>query len=102
LHLTHVAVLDRIEVDVVDVALKITLVAQRVLPVASLPDPTLAPGGTAFRNGLSGRQSRENADLISRHRSAKSQSFSCSDQMVWRWSGNTTMASIVNGCRFRV
>ena len=39
--------LDRIEMNVIDVTLKIELVAQRVLPITSLPDPALAFAGAA-------------------------------------------------------
>ena len=39
--------LDRIEMNVIDMAFKIELVAQCVLPIASLPDSALAFAGAA-------------------------------------------------------
>ena len=42
-----VAVLHRIEVNVIEVPPKIILVAQRVLPISPLPNPSLALGGAA-------------------------------------------------------
>jgi hypothetical protein len=41
-HALDVAVLDRIEVNVIDVPSEIVVVADRVLPEAALPDTTLA------------------------------------------------------------
>ena len=40
--------------DVIDVTSKIVLIADRVLPIAPLPDATLPLGGTASRNRLAG------------------------------------------------
>jgi hypothetical protein len=41
-HGIHMAVLDRIEVDVIDMSPQIDIVADRMFPVAPLPDPSLA------------------------------------------------------------
>lgn len=46
--------LDRIEMDVIDVALEIGIVANRVLPIATLPYALLAFGRFACRSGLHG------------------------------------------------
>jgi hypothetical protein len=46
------AMLDRIDMDVLDVPCQIVLITNRVLPITSLPDPALALGGAAGRNGL--------------------------------------------------
>ena len=41
------SMLDRIDMDVIDVTRQIVLIANRMLPVAPLPDATLASSGTA-------------------------------------------------------
>src|SRR5580704_4738592 len=41
-HPVHQSVLDRIEVNVIDVALKVSVVAYRVFPVSALPQRHLA------------------------------------------------------------
>ena len=46
------AMLDRIDMDVVDVTRQVLLIANSVLPITSLPDAALALGGAARRNGL--------------------------------------------------
>jgi hypothetical protein len=48
------SMLDRIDMDVVDVTSQIVLIADRVLPITPLPDATLPLGGTADRNRLAG------------------------------------------------
>ena len=50
------SMLDRIDMDVIDVTPKIVLIADRMLPTAPLPDAALPLGGTAGRNGLAGRE----------------------------------------------
>ncbi len=59
------AVLDRIEVTVIDVALEIPVVAERVLPMPALPDAALALGLAARRNRLRIRKAARNADRSS-------------------------------------
>jgi hypothetical protein len=46
---------DRIEMNVVDMTGEIAFVAQRVFPIAALPDAALSSGGAAFRNLLDAR-----------------------------------------------
>ena len=43
----HEPVLNRIDMDVIDVTPKIVLIANRVLPITPLPDAALPLGGTA-------------------------------------------------------
>jgi hypothetical protein len=42
--------LDRVDMNVIDVAPEIILVANGVLPIAPLPDAVFALGGAAVRN----------------------------------------------------
>ena len=86
---------DWIEMDVIEVPRKIILVAQRALPIAPLPNPTLtfaarlaeirSPPGNACEKPL----------FIRRQRVAKSASPSGRVQTAWRWSGKITAASMV-------
>lgn len=55
------AVLYRVPMNVVDVALKIVLVSQCVFPIAPLPNPSLAYSETAFGNVFIRRQSSREA-----------------------------------------
>src|SRR5882672_7724953 len=55
-HPRDMAVLYRIEMDVIDVAGKIVFIAQRMLPIASLPNATFASAGAACRHLLALRQ----------------------------------------------
>src|SRR3970040_2098578 len=48
----HMAVFDRVEVDVVHVSLPIILIAQGVVPEAALPDAALAFSGSTLRAAL--------------------------------------------------
>jgi hypothetical protein len=52
---TYMTVLDRIEMNIVAVALEIGFVPQRVLPEAPLPDAPFAFGHTAVRRALARR-----------------------------------------------
>jgi hypothetical protein len=47
-----VAVLHRIEVDVIEVAGKIVLIAQGVFPIPPLPNPALAFGDRGWRRSV--------------------------------------------------
>jgi hypothetical protein len=78
------SMLNRIGMDVVDVTPKIVFIADRVLPITPLPDATLPLGGTASRTGSPTARLRENVDLISRQRVAKSRSPSGIVQTAWR------------------
>lgn len=83
-HARRVAVLDRIEMDVIDVPCKIDPVAQRVLPITALPNPALALGGAADGNLFAGSQGARKSGFISRQRSGKSASYSGKVQIAWR------------------
>ena len=48
----HQPVLERVDMNVVDVTSEIVLIANGVLPIATLPDTALAFGGAAGRNPL--------------------------------------------------
>jgi hypothetical protein len=50
------AVLHRIEMDVIDVTREIAFVAQRVLPITALPDAALALAAAAGRNSFAVRR----------------------------------------------
>jgi hypothetical protein len=56
-HADGVAVLHRIEMDVIEVTHEVVLAAQGVLPVPPLPDPALGFGGAAGRDRFTRRQS---------------------------------------------
>src|SRR6266404_2046556 len=58
------AVLDRIDMDVVNVTLKIALVADRVLPITPLPDTTLSLGRPARRISIGFRQRPDRVEMI--------------------------------------
>ena len=55
-HLPCMPVLNRVEVNVIEVPRKIVFVAQRVLPIAALPNPALAFAQAAGRNRFALRQ----------------------------------------------
>ena len=48
------SMLDRIEMDVINMTLKIVLIANCMLPIAPLPDAALAFGGSAGRDRFTG------------------------------------------------
>jgi hypothetical protein len=83
--------------DIIHVTGEIVVIANGMFPIAPLPDATFAFGGTLSEIRSPVATLRENADLISRQRVAKSASPSANVQIVWRWSGSTTIASIANG-----
>src|SRR5262249_49409379 len=56
----HISVLDRIEVNVVDMPFQIAIVTDGMLPIAALPDSAFAPGDFAgCSRRLSGEAARE-------------------------------------------
>jgi hypothetical protein len=59
----RIAVLDRIEMNVLNVPSPVLAIADRVLPIPSLPNAALAPAQTAVRNGLPSRESTREAAL---------------------------------------
>jgi hypothetical protein len=75
--------LDRVDMDVINMTREIVLIANGVLPIALLPDTAFTFGGAAETRSPLVRL-RENADLISRQRVAKSASSSGIVQTVWR------------------
>jgi hypothetical protein len=58
---SHQPMLDRADVDVVDMTRKVALVANGVLPVTPLLDAAFAPGSTALGNSFAGRQAAREA-----------------------------------------
>ena len=71
-HALHVAVLYRVEVNVIHVTSEIVLVADRVLPEAALPDAASPLRERLAETRSVGRSPRENAALMSCQRVAKS------------------------------
>jgi len=55
---------DRVEVDVIEAPHKIGLVAQGMLPIPPLPNPTLAFAGAAGRDPLAPRQTRLTGQMV--------------------------------------
>jgi len=97
-HPTNQLVLDRIEVDVVDVPLEIKLVPYRVLPKAPLPKCVSAIAMALDRRaGAASRCVR--CAFIRFQRPEKSASPDGSVQMTWRCSGRIAMSSIVKDAR---
>lgn len=94
--------LERIDMDVINMPREIILVANGVLPIAPLPNAAFAFGGASVRNAFAGRRLRDKADLIRRQRGAKCLSAAGSVQIAWRRSASTATASIVNGYVRRV
>ena len=56
-------VFDRIEVDVIDMPLKIDLVTQGALPIPPLPNPALSLGSTAGRDPFAAGQTMRKSAL---------------------------------------
>jgi hypothetical protein len=52
----HQPVLDRVDVDVVDMTSEVAIVLNGVLPIAPLPDAAFSFGHTALGNSFAGRQ----------------------------------------------
>ena len=82
--LCYEAMLDRIDMDVIDVTPKIVLIADRMLPITPLPDARSLFAARLAETGSPAARLRENVDLISRQRVAKSRSPSGSDQTACR------------------
>jgi hypothetical protein len=76
--------LDRVDMEVIQMTRKIVLVADGVLPIAPLPDTAFALGARLAEIRSPVGRLRENADLIRRQRVAKSASPSGSVQTAWR------------------
>ena len=55
-HLRHKPVPDRIDMDVIHVTREIIVIANGMLPIASLPDTAFALGGTALGNPFAGHE----------------------------------------------
>src|SRR5437763_11292425 len=60
---SHISVLHRIEVDVIDVTVEVRVIADCVLPKPSLPDSRFAPSYLGRRSQLSWSQSAEKSAL---------------------------------------
>jgi len=80
----HKVMLDRVDVNVIDVTSEIVGVANGMFPITPLPDAALGLAArlSEIRSPVGTR--RENPDLISRQRVAKSASPSGIVQTVWR------------------
>ena len=70
--------------NVIDMTREIVFIANGVLPIAPLPDTALAFGARLSEIRSPVARLRENADLISRQRVAKSASRSGIVQTAWR------------------
>src|SRR3989338_2764546 len=97
----HPAMLDRIPVDVIRVAIKIFLVTNHVLPETALPYSPFAAICPALGNTLTFFNRAGKLPLIKFHRVEKSASPSGNVMMQCRCSGKTTAASKRNRCRLR-
>jgi hypothetical protein len=98
-NLKCMSVLHGIEVNIVDMALQIGIVANGMLPIATLPN-SLSRRATLLKlRGMSPSSPRENPLLIRLQRSEKSASPLGSDQRVCKWSGNTQIAIVWKGWR---
>ncbi len=80
--------LGRIDMDGINMPREIILVANAVLPIASLPDAAFAFDGAAVRMRSQVGRLREMADLVRRERAAKYASAARSVRTVWRRSGS--------------
>ncbi len=89
---------DRIEMNVIDVSLKIGFIADRVLPIATLPNAfsrlTILLGDRGVAS-----MPREKPLLISAQRVEKSSSPSGKIQIAWRRSGRMQIATVSKGRR---
>ena len=91
--------LHRIEVDVVDMAFQVGIIANGMFPITTLPNSPLASGNLAQATlHVAGKPAR-NPLLIRLQRSGKSASPCGSDQTACKWSGNTQIAMVWNGYR---
>ena len=80
----HQPVLDRVDVDVVDMTSEVALVSKGVLPIAPLPDAAFSFGHTAMDIRSPAGSWREKPVLIRRQRVAKSASPGGIVQIAWR------------------
>lgn len=89
-------------VDIFDVRDQVLLISDRVFKKLRLPDaPTLVvflAGGYGKFKPPDPSQRRVNRPLIVDHRDEKSASPGGSVQIMCRWSGKTTHATMRNGC----
>jgi hypothetical protein len=95
------SVLDRIEMDVIEMAGEIPLVADCVLPTAALPNIAFAATGHNRRSRFDGRQRLGKRDL---DRAPAAGEVGVALRQALRqcmWSGSTTQASTRNGARVR-
>lgn len=89
--------LDRVVMNVINVAEKIVIIADGVLPVTPPPDALVAFFNVASRAQPRPGNPRENLLLMRLQRSGKLKSDAGTDQIACRWSGNTQMAMVSNG-----
>src|SRR5262245_31221460 len=95
-------VLDWIEPSVVDVVRVVPIVADRVLPVAALPDPALPTYVPAHAERLACDNGLREAHLYQAPSEREIAIAFRQGPEACIWSGRTTMASISNGKRWRV
>ena len=89
----------RIEMNVIDMAFKIGVGANGMLPIAALPDSFFPLAILLIDRDGAGPRPREKALLIKLQREEKSASPSGNTQSACRWSGKTQMAIVSNGRR---
>jgi len=97
----HPAMLDRIPVDVIRVAVEIHLVADQVLPETALPYSSFTALCPALGDALAFFNHAGKVALIKFQRVEKSASPSGNVMMQCKCSGKITTASMRNGCRSR-
>src|SRR6187431_2576526 len=101
----HISMLDWIDMNVVDVAGQIVLIADRVLPIAPLPDAALTFGSATGRNSLTCKVARKRRfnqpparwkiPIVLGHRPDRMEMIRQHDQRVDR--ERMTLASFTNG-----
>jgi hypothetical protein len=83
-HARHPSVLDRIEVDVVDMPFVVAFILQRVFPIAALPDAAFALAQAAQRNPFARGKSARERGLDQPPAGRVVGVVSGNDQMEWR------------------
>src|SRR5258705_11921805 len=93
----HIPMLDRVDMNVVDVTREIAFIANGMLPVAPLPDTAFTLGDTAVGNPFAGWEAARKRRFDQPPAVAKFASHSGMVHIVWRGLDRMTIAPLVNG-----